>query len=250
LALAGSSAAAGGKVPDSAKKHAIKTIKHAIAAEKAALKAIDHPAAAKADLEKSLKELKAALGQLAGDSQLGVARGSLKQAVTKDEIAIEKLDKKGGRDAARLRINQAIVAKENAIDEVTATLPKPNHRPDVSPISAEFDQSVFSTFYSLDATDPDGDKLTVTWSKDKQRNCGDFGVDLQETNPPTYVAVWEHPDFPTEAGPGCPNENVHPGTITAVVSDGHFKCTAVDPYGSADVFEELDPEPVCVPLKQ
>ncbi len=91
--------------------------------------------------------------------------------------------------------------------------------PNISPIVAEFSFPV--TTYDVLAVDPDGDTLTYRWTKTKERDCGDL------TGANTDTFKWSHPH------PPCPHEDVHPGTIRVVVSDGSFRCSAVYPYGSA-----------------
>ncbi len=78
-----------------------------------------------------------------------------------------------------------------------------NKPPVVGPIKANLIPT--NTFYNVDASDPEGDKLTFVWTKSNP--CGPFT--FQDA-----TAVWAHPH------PPCPNEEFHPGTITVVVSDG------------------------------
>ncbi|HEV2251260.1 MAG TPA: hypothetical protein VGT60_12220 [Candidatus Limnocylindria bacterium] len=78
-----------------------------------------------------------------------------------------------------------------------------NKPPVVGPIKANLIPT--NTFYNVDATDPEGDKLTYTWTKSNP--CGTFTFQ-------DGTAVWGHPH------PPCPNEEFHPGTITVTVNDG------------------------------
>jgi hypothetical protein len=100
----------------------------------------------------------------------------------------------------------------------------------VGPIKSTFVKPV--TTYKVDASSAAGKPLTYTWTKDKQRACGQFSG-----NGPT--AAWVHPDKdfvnPNTGRPepgDCPSENHHPGTISVAVSDGSTSCTAEFPFGS------------------
>ena len=92
--------------------------------------------------------------------------------------------------------------------------------PTVSAINAR--QQGTSTIYDVETSDPEGAALSITWSKSGSE-CGQFAPNASR---PTQ-AVWSHPH------PPCPAENVHPATITVVVSDGEWRCTATYPFGSA-----------------
>jgi hypothetical protein len=99
--------------------------------------------------------------------------------------------------------------------------------PLVGPIVATFVRP--TTTYTITVSDTDGDStdttvdpVTIAWTN--SNGCGAFGGS-------GTTATWNHPD---SNQPGaCPPEPVHPGTITAVVSDGFFTCTATYPMGSA-----------------
>jgi hypothetical protein len=78
-----------------------------------------------------------------------------------------------------------------------------------------------STQYTVTASDPNGGVLTYAWSRTNK--CGLFGP----TNAATVV--WNHPDQPG----GCPQETVHPGTITVVVSNAGGSVTCAYQGGSA-----------------
>ena len=88
-----------------------------------------------------------------------------------------------------------------------------NKPPVVGPIKANLIPT--NTFYNVDATDPEGDKLTFVWTKSNP--CGPFT--FQDA-----TAVWAHPH------PPCPTEEFHPGTITVVITDGHGN-TVTRTYG-------------------
>lgn len=95
-------------------------------------------------------------------------------------------------------------------------------------MSARFDGNQFTTFYEVQpATDPNGRPLTYTWTKDSQRTCGRFSGSGTS-------ASWYHPHVESGvAGADCPEEDVHPGVITLLVSNGIWDCRVVYRAGSA-----------------
>ena len=96
-----------------------------------------------------------------------------------------------------------------------------NSPPKLTPIKAVFVQKAFATNYSASATDPDGDKLTLSWqlsATDADPKCNKFA-----TVTPTK-AIWHHGDKD-----GC-NHAVqgprgHKGIVHFYVSDGTWICT-------------------------
>jgi hypothetical protein len=95
------------------------------------------------------------------------------------------------------------------------------HQPTVGPIEATFVKPV--TTYVVSAQGGKG-KLHYIWSNSNP--CGTFAA----ADAPTVT--WTHPDG---SGPGvCPEQDVHPGTITVEVSDAHWVCTAVYSGGSGE----------------
>lgn len=93
--------------------------------------------------------------------------------------------------------------------------------PTVGPITATFAWPV--TTYKVAVTGGAG-KPHYAWKNTNP--CGDF------TGGDRAFATWSHPD---SSKPGaCPNQDVHPGTITVVVTDGGYSCKAVYPNGSAE----------------
>ena len=96
-----------------------------------------------------------------------------------------------------------------------------NSPPKLTPIKAVFDQSAFATNYSASATDPDGDKLTMTWTLSaptQDPKCNKFAT-VSSTK-----AIWHHGDRD-----GC-NHAVqgprgHKGIVHFYVGDGTWVCT-------------------------
>ena len=105
--------------------------------------------------------------------------------------------------------------------------PTPNLAPKVNSFLARFDAVQRATFYSVtvsletDASAGTPPAFTYQWTNSNP--CGQFtGV----TSP---IAEWRHPDVPGS----CPNEPVHPGVITVVVSDAYGAVKCVYSGGSA-----------------
>jgi hypothetical protein len=213
-------------------------VKAAIKAEKQALK--DLEAGRLGKVKDGLEQSRSALQRAQGATS-GITRGDVRQALTKDGIALENLNNPRARDRVRLKINEAIVRKESALeyfDHHTA-LPPPNRPPRVPEFKAEFPTGpkLTTTTYTVTASDPDGDKLTYTWTKRQpDKACGVF-------TPAGRVATWDHPG--EQQGGDCPHEeDFHEGTITVVVSDGKASCTVVDQNGSKPV-PPFDPGEDC-----
>lgn len=95
--------------------------------------------------------------------------------------------------------------------------------PAVCSFTAVFIQDDYSTFYTVVANDPAGGALTYKWSNSNP--CGNF----MAKNLPQVE--WHHPD--SNLPGACPVQDVHPGTITVVITSagGSVKCEYLD--GSA-----------------
>jgi len=113
-----------------------------------------------------------------------------------------------------------------------APLNKEFKGPTVCSFTAKFVQDNSSTFYTVVAGDPAGGVLTYTWSNSNP--CGKF---VASNLPEIY---WEHPD--SELPGDCPVENVHPGTITVVITSagGSVKCEYLNGSATGDIVQCVD----------
>jgi len=84
----------------------------------------------------------------------------------------------------------------------------PNRPPKIARFYATFERP--TTTYHVEASDPDGDALTYSWTFNV--TCGTTAGGNSTT------ATWSHPD--RSIGGNCPDEPVHPGSITVTVTDG------------------------------
>jgi hypothetical protein len=215
------------------------SLKTAIAAEKQALKDLDKGKLGdvKSKLDESRGALESAKGGLKG-SKFDLARADVKQALTDDGVALENLGTAVRREFARSRINYGIIHKEAALD-VYERATAVNHPPKITEFSASFVAPL--TTYQVLATDPDpGDtgRLKFTWAKKQLKPCGVF-------TPRGQIATWSHPDASFKPPGDCPDEPVHPATITVSVSDGKGEsCTVTYPHGSAPT-PGFDPGETC-----
>jgi hypothetical protein len=89
---------------------------------------------------------------------------------------------------------------------------------------AKFVGGEYSTYYTVDAFDPDGQPLTYEWSK--TNGCGGW-----RTNPTSPEAVWIHPH--TNHAGDCPDQPFHPGTITVVVKSKLGALQRVEYFGGS-----------------
>lgn len=95
-----------------------------------------------------------------------------------------------------------------------------NSPPKLTPIQATFVQTAFATTYTASATDPDGDKLTTSWSlvpPAQDPHCNKFLTLL-----PTK-AVWHHGDQ-DNCNHGVQGPHGHKGIVRWAVSDGTWVC--------------------------
>ncbi len=110
------------------------------------------------------------------------------------------------------------ILKESGIEITASTTPPSNQAPSIGSISATLNPP--NTFYSVTATDPDGDTLSFVWTN--SNSCGSFTYSGNQ-------ATWSHPH------PPCGEETYHPSTITVIVNDGHgHEVTRTYDKGSQD----------------
>lgn len=196
---------------------------------------------ARQHLEESRRALERARAEAARNPDLGPATADLRQAITKDGLALQNLRPRPARDPALL-INEAIVRKESAAEWVAAHV-QPNRPPQIVKFVAAFPTGPngTTTTYTVTATDPDpGTKLTYVWEKRHPPGapCGTFS--WAEKSRDSSVATWDHPH------PPCPREPVHAADVLVTVSDGEFSCTVAYQLGSAPTPPEgYDPRTQC-----
>jgi hypothetical protein len=237
--------ASGGDTAPLTRARTTDLVVRAIEAEKDALQALTrgNPNAAERALRRSMRALERAE---AAARRLGLPRvaAQLRQAINKDESALDELDDRRRTGRARAQINRAIVAKDAAAETLT---PGYSNKP---PVIESFvaDLRPPRTIYRVSATDPEKGRAAVAydWSK-THVSCGTFAQ--QAVNP--TAAVWSHPNddpFTPELDPGtCPHgeSSVHPGTVVVVVSDEFWNCT-ITYETSADSGGLIHPNAPCV----
>ena len=108
--------------------------------------------------------------------------------------------------------------------------PAGNAAPRITLFRATFERPI--TTYTVQATDPDGDAITYTWTASIQ--CGTFASS-------GATATWSHPD--RSIGGNCPDEPVHPGAITVVAADKAGASTSYTWTRGSDVGEARPTSP-------
>jgi hypothetical protein len=142
----------------------------------------------------------------------------------------------------RLRTFSTIEAESTATAQaaLTATaLARPNQPPVITQFVANFVSADRTTYYEVEATDPDGDDDELKYEWSHSNPCGGFTWD--ETNKLDPEAEWFHPHPPC---PELKSGEHHPGTITVTVTDAQGG-QAVYAYtdGSASKESVLTPPP-------
>jgi len=102
----------------------------------------------------------------------------------------------------------------STIEAEATALARPNQPPVITKFVADFVPADRTTYYNVEATDPDGDddKLIYEWSNTDP--CGTFTWD--ETNKLDPEVEWFHPHPPC---PALKQGEHHIGTITVTVTD-------------------------------
>jgi hypothetical protein len=237
--------ASGGETAPLTRAQTTALVVRAIEAEEDALQALTrgNPDRAERALRRSSRALKRAEASARRLGLPGVA-AQLRQAINKDESALDELDDRRRTGRARAQINRAIVAKEAAAETLT---PGYSNKP---PVIESFvaDLRPPNTIYRAGATDPEKGRPGVSydWSK-THVSCGTFTQQAFNSN----SAIWSHPnDDPLtpelDAGT-CPHGEtaVHPGTVVVVVSDEFWNCT-ITYETSADSGGVIHPDAPCV----
>ena len=93
---------------------------------------------------------------------------------------------------------------DGADSNSTSVTSNNNSPPIAGPIIAVAEEGSETTSYLVEASDPDGDMITFSWTN--STGCGIFGA---EGN----MATWNH------ASPSCPDEAFHPGTFIVTITD-------------------------------
>ena len=127
----------------------------------------------------------------------------------------------------------------------STTLPRSATRPNVQGIQALFNQSAYSTYYTVEATPgAPNQTLTYRWSLLMQADPGcasGFAGNTPTANQATWFHADKHPQGDEPTGPCDHTQQVgtgHPGQVTVLVisSDG-WQCTATD-TGTVTHFSE------------
>jgi hypothetical protein len=95
-------------------------------------------------------------------------------------------------------------------------------QPTMSSIQAVFERP--TTTYSVTISGADPQSFQFDWTKQQTNPCGTFTQSGPE-------ATWSHPD--ASLGGNCPDENIHPATISVEAISADWRCTATYPSGSA-----------------
>lgn len=123
-----------------------------------------------------------------------------------------------------------------AIELMATALARPNQPPVITKFVANFIPAERTTYYEVEATDPDGDDDELKYEWSNTNRCGTFEWD--EADKLDRDASWFHPH------PPCPDERFHPAVIAVLVTDEKGG-QAVYEYtgGSAGASLNLTPSP-------
>jgi hypothetical protein len=106
---------------------------------------------------------------------------------------------------------QARTATASVLALTATALARPNQLPVITRFVAEFVADDRSTYYEVEAVDPDGDSDDLKYEWSNTNPCGTFSWAKDE--PFNDEASWLHPH------PPCPNETFHPAIIAVRVTD-------------------------------
>jgi hypothetical protein len=139
-----------------------------------------------------------------------------------------RLDRKlvDALDAKNKKLTQRLLDLYKVYEAAIADCEKP---PTLKPIRARFDDSVYTTFYTEEATDVLNRPLTYEWAVSIPVDPG-CATGFKPSSPQPNMASWYHRDT-VEGGP-CDHAKYdedgsgHPGDVVVVVSNGIWKCAA------------------------
>ena len=188
--------------------------------------------AARGDLNRSLGELQTAKSSSSRTVGMGVVTADLGVAITKDQAALKLLGTAAGRRSAQTLIRQALASKSAALAKLA--LPA---RPTAIAISAQ--SSSTDVVYQAEVTPRGGHDYHWSLGPNPQGHEAKCGVFKSSGS----VATWTLHD--KSLGATCATKSTQPGSIKLMFSFGRYRCTAVDPNGSAGGKYRYKPATAC-----
>jgi hypothetical protein len=179
----------------------------------------DHLAKAFDELQKAQQAGKVTQ-QAADEIEFGI-----KHAQKLDHRAAKELKEPDGDNKAEKLLERAINLKHDVVGQAPVEL-RLLQPPKLTPIAAQFQGApAFQTVYTENATDPDGRRLSYTWSLVELNDPGCVSFDPTTPNSGQNQATWHHPD--SQCNHALEGSNGHQGVVGVLVTDERFKCLAV-----------------------